>query len=142
MQPMNEQSYAKNSAQQTIIRRLIEKWNGWRKVSRKELYSLLSEARAEAVNDSINIKMEMIEELLELDRRIEELEKRNELLTPANVLAASRRVDDEVSQIPLKVSRTVDWRTKRQELENKYSKEKVRDSLVKEISTPADIFKE
>ena len=86
--------------------------------------------------------MTFLEDILDLTNRIEELEKRSELLTPANVLAASRKQDDEVSQIPMKVSRTVDWRTKRQELEQKYSKERVRENLVKEISSPAELFED
>lgn len=87
--------------------------------------------------------MSYLDDIIDLTNKVEELNKRIELLTPENLLAASRRADlEETTQIPLKVSRTVDWRTKRQELEQKYAKEKIRDSLVKEISTPADIFKE
>lgn len=106
------------------------------------MYSLLLEVRANLEEEITSLKMSYLDDIIDLTNKVEELNKRIELLTPENLLAASRRVDDEVSQIPLKVSRTVDWRTKRQELEQKYAKEKIRDSLVKEISTPADIFKE
>lgn len=140
--PRKRQGYMNNSPQQTIIQLLIDKWRGWRSPSRKELYSLLSEARRAADDGDTSIRMEMLEDLLLLSNRIDELEKRSELLSTANVLAASRNKDDEVNQIPMKVSRTVDWRTKRLELEKKYSKGDIRDNLVKEISSPAELFKD
>jgi hypothetical protein len=131
-----------NSEQTTTIQLLIDKWKSLRGLSKTELYSLLLEVRANLEEEITSLKMSYLDDIIDLTNKVEELNKRIELLTPENLLAASRRVDDEVSQIPLKVSRTVDWRTKRQELEQKYAKEKIRDSLVKEISTPADIFKE
>jgi len=69
------------------------------------------------------------------------LNSRIELITPANVIAAATKVDETI-QVPMKMSRTVDWRSKRLELEKKYSKGDIRENLVKEISSPADIFQD
>ena len=84
--------------------------------------------------------MGYLEDIVDLSEKVEELNKRIELLTPASLLKAARKPDEEVNQIPLKVSRTVDWRTKKLELEKKYSKEGLRDNIVKEISSPAELF--
>jgi len=96
----------------------------------------LSEAR-QALNGNFS---HIINEVDRLRAEVKELNERVELLTPANVVAAHKV--DETVQVPLRTSRTVDWRTKKAELEKKYAKANVREELVKEISSPADIFQD
>jgi hypothetical protein len=86
--------------------------------------------------------MELLhQENLDLGEKVKELNERVEMLTPANVIKAARQ-EEETIQIPMKMSRTVDWRTKRLELEKKYSKGDIRENLVKEITSPAEIFQD
>lgn len=99
------------------------------------MYSALSAERERVDDDSRNL----FNYIKNLEKQIEELNSRIELITPGNVIKAAQSADEPL-QIPIKMARTVDWRTKRQELERKYSKAGVRDELVKEISSPADIF--
>jgi hypothetical protein len=75
----------------------------------------------------------------DLHNEIAELNARIELLTTSHVLKQQTKASEEVQ---VKTARTVDWRTKRAELERKYGKGKVREEIVKEISSPAEIFED
>lgn len=108
------------------------------------MYSLLSEERVRADDAFEAFKTDIFKyvfaEVDKLRDEVAELNSRIELLTPANVIRAAQQ--DEPLQVPIKMSRSVDWRTKRAELEKKYSKGGVRENLVKEIASPADIFQD
>ena len=109
----------------------------------------LSEERRRTDEDFKAFKIDLLnymelhhQENMTLNEKVKELNDRVEMLTPANVIKAAQQSTDETIQVPMKMSRTVDWRTKRLELEKKYGKGEVRENLVKEISSPAEIFQD